>query len=126
MKNSEEFNGNLRLVLKLIEDFIDDDNILKVEEFEEIQRLKRELDISSEQIHDNLKAEIDRILYLQLFLLLLDDDIDNQEHQEIDYYKEVFGYSEDEIIDIEIRVREDKKAWKNHLNPHCRSQIINA
>lgn len=115
MKNSEEFNGNLRLVLKLIEDFIDDDNILKVEEFEEIQSLKRELDISSEQIHDNLKAEIDRILYLQLFLLLLDDDIDNQEHQEIDYYKEVFGYSEDEIIDIEIRVREDKKAWKNHL-----------
>jgi len=52
---------------------------------------------------------------LQLFLLLLDDDIDNQEHQEIDYYKEVFGYSEDEIINLEIKVREDKKAWKNHL-----------
>lgn len=95
-------------VFKLIEDYIDDDNIITEQEFIEIQEIKRAHKITSEQISRFKKKDIDRILYLQLYLLLLDDKIDISERKEIEYYQQIFGYSIDDISTIERRVIEDK------------------
>ena len=78
-----------------------------------IQSLKKELNVSNENIHDNKKREIERILYLQYYLLMLDDNINISERKEIEYYRDIFGYSDDELSQIEEKVREDKQGWSD-------------
>jgi hypothetical protein len=41
--------------------------------------------------------------------LFLDDKIDINERKEVEYYKMIFGYNDDEIQRIVTEVKEDKK-----------------
>ena len=109
MEENKEMHNKLNSVFSLIEESIDNDNIITENEFHKIQELKEDLKVSGQFIHDNKKPEIERILYLQFYLLLLDDDIDFPERQEIYFYKNTFGYNESELFRIEQKVREDKK-----------------
>ncbi|PCJ28091.1 MAG: hypothetical protein COA97_02105 [Flavobacteriales bacterium] len=112
MENNLELKNNVNSVFQLIVSLIEDDNILKADEYEKIQAYKRELNVSSQNIYDIKKMDIDRILYLQFYLLLLDDKIDFNERIEIKYYKAIFGYSENEIFQLEIKVRKEKNNWR--------------
>lgn len=109
MNNNIDLHNNLNIVFGLIEEAIDDDNIINEDEFLKIQKLKKEFNITSTLIHDKKKVQIERILYLQFYLLLFDDNIDFSERQELEYYKKIFGYSETEIFRIELKVRQDKQ-----------------
>lgn len=113
MDNNVTLNENINTVFQFIKESIDDDNILTEEEFIKIQELKEELNVTSQHIHDSKSNEIERILYLQLYLLLLDDQIDISERKEIEFYKKIFGYSENEIFTIKIKVRTEKQDWKD-------------
>ncbi len=113
-----EFSNRLRTVFILIEECINNDNIIKEEEFQRIQSLKRKLQISSEDIYNHKKQDIERILYLQFFLLLLDDKVDATERKEVEYYREIFGYSEDEVLKIETKVKADKTEWPQKQSYH--------
>jgi HNH endonuclease len=113
MEESVELENKVNSVFKLIVSLIDDDNILKGDEFEKIQSYKRELNVTSEDIYQLKKNDIDRILYLQFYLLLLDDDINIEERIEIKYYKAIFGFSENEIFQLEVKVRNEKGSWRN-------------
>jgi hypothetical protein len=116
MNNSLEFNDRLNSVFICIEDSINDDNIISEEDFRRIQELKKELNITSENICNFKKTEIERILYLQFYLLFLDDKIDINERKEVEYYKIIFGYNDDEIQRIVSKVNEDKKNWANRMH----------
>ena len=111
MENNIELQDNLNSVFSLIEEAIDNDNIINEDEFQKIQKFKKKMNVTSNSIHDLKKTEIDRILYLQLYLLLLDDNIDITERKELEFYKKIFGYSEAEIFQIELKVRQDKQEW---------------
>ena len=113
MENNLELQDKLNSVFKQIEEAVDNDNIIKLDEFEKIQSLKKELNVSNENIHDNKKREIERILYLQYYLLTLDDNINISERKEIEYYRDIFGYSDDELSHIEEKVRRDKQRWSD-------------
>lgn len=112
MKNETEMYNNLNAVFALIEEAVDDDNIIKEDEFQKIQKLKEELNVTSKFIHDAKKPQIERILYLQLYLLLLDDNLSIKESEELGYYREIFGYTDKEIFQLEIKVRKEKQEWK--------------
>ena len=109
MDTISSLKDRLNAAFKQIEDYINDDNIITEKEFIEIQKLKQELNVQSEQICRFKKKDIDRILYLQFYLLLLDDRIDTSERKEIEYYRQIFGYSIEELELIERRVIDDKR-----------------
>lgn len=107
------FEKNLSTVFGYIENYVNDDNIITEAEFQEIQKLKSELNVRSQDIYKYRKADIERILYLQFYILFLDDEIDNEETKEVEYYKDIFGYNDAEINELRKRVWDEKLAWKN-------------
>lgn len=114
MESLLDLEQRVNKVFNQIESFIGDDNIITEKEFVNIQELKKKLNVTSKQIYFYKKKLIDKILYLQFYLLLLDDNIDFAEKKEIIYYKKIFGYSKEELLDIKENVIDDKKT--NHRN----------
>lgn len=112
--NDEDTRFNLSRIMKLIRDSVDDDNLIKEEEFQKIQDLKKELSISNDLLRSNNEDEFKRILHLQLYLLLLDDQIDLAEKEELKFYQRIFGYSEQELVQLAGMVKEEKDDWNSY------------
>lgn len=113
MQDDEMLRKNSPSIMELIREAVDNDNIITKGEYVKIQKAKEDCNISSELLRSQNKSEFERILYLQLHLLLLDDTIDITEKQELEYYKEIFGYSEEEIVQLAKKVSYDKKHWRD-------------
>ena len=123
--NSDDLKYKVNNIFTKIIEFIDDDNIITHAEFLEIQKLKGEYNLSGNDIVRYRKRDVERILYLQIYLMLLDDFFDKNEIREIEYYKQIFDYSEDDIIRIEYKVRGEKGISFGTISPVIRSSIIN-
>src|SRR5690606_41633310 len=66
-----------------------DDNMINNEEYNNIKNFMDALGVSSEGLREHNKNEIDRILLQQLYLLLLDDVIDDMERKEIFFMQDI-------------------------------------
>lgn len=111
--DSLNFNDRLNKVFNFIKSCFENDNLLSEDEFQKIQNIKKEFEITSEDIYGIKGDEVERIVYFQLNILLLDDVIDINERKEIEFYKSIFGWSDNEIHTIMDRVIDDKKYWSN-------------
>lgn len=106
---------------KKIHDFLNyiqsnfDDNYITEEEFNLIQHYKKVHDIPDIDIYEIRETEVYRILYQQLYLLLLDDQINLEELKELDFYQQIFNMNADEILKIEETVRDEKILWKERM-----------
>jgi hypothetical protein len=123
MNKSFSLKDRVDCVFHLIHELIWDNTITE-SDFQRIQELKVYLHVTSEQILEIKKEDIERILIQQFHLLLLDKIIDKSERQEIEWYKEIFGYSEGDIDRFEAKDKQDNEDYAAHLKQYFKPNSI--
>lgn len=101
----------------LVKQYFEDDNLLSEIEFNKVQEIKKEFKVTGSQLYSFNPDEVERIMYLQFYLLLLDDTIDALESKEVEYYKNIFDWTDSDIQSIRKRVLEGKRFFSNYIKP---------
>ena len=103
--------------LKVIQLF---DALDRMEEYDEVQLLKKNPDISKVQL-SNLKASLYRLIMSSLRLLKDEDNIEMQLHEQLDYARILYNKG---LYLQSLKVLERMKLTAQHYNQHLYHQLV--